>query len=74
LISDIGMADMDGYMLMQQIRKVTQTSQIPAIALTAYISEADQQQALAAGFQEHLPKPMEPTQLVATILKVVQES
>lgn len=74
LISDIGMADMDGYMLMQQIRKVTQTSQIPAIALTAYISEADQQQALAAGFQEHLPKPMEPTQLVTTILKVVQES
>ncbi|MDX2216849.1 MAG: ATP-binding protein [Oculatellaceae cyanobacterium bins.114] len=73
LISDIGMSGMDGYALMQQIRRVTQTGQIPAIALTAYVSEADQQQAIAAGFQEHLSKPMEPTQLVATILKVLQD-
>jgi CheY-like chemotaxis protein len=72
LLSDIGMSEMDGYTLMQHIRKVTQTSQIPAIALTAYISEADRQQALAAGFQEHLPKPMEPTLLVETILKLVK--
>lgn len=71
IISDIGMSEMDGYMLMQKIRQVTQTSQIPAIALTAYASAADQQQAFAAGFQEHLPKPMEPMQLVETILKVV---
>jgi signal transduction histidine kinase/CheY-like chemotaxis protein len=72
LLSDIGMSEMDGYMLMQQIRRVTQTSNIPAIALTAYVSEADQQQAFAAGFQEHLPKPMEPAKLVSTILKVVK--
>lgn len=72
LISDIGMAGMDGYTLMQQVRQATQTSHIPAIALTAYVSEADQQQALAAGFHDHLPKPMEPTQLVEAILKVVQ--
>lgn len=72
LISDIGMSGMDGYMLMQQIRSVTQTSQIPAIALTAYVGEADQQQAFAAGFQAHLPKPMEPDQLVTAILQVLQ--
>ncbi|MBL1174800.1 ATP-binding protein [Pantanalinema sp. GBBB05] len=71
LISDIGMSEMDGYLLMQKIRQVTQTSQIPAIALTAYASAADQQQAFAAGFQEHLPKPMEPTKLIETILMVV---
>lgn len=74
LISDIGMSGTDGYTLMQQIRNITQTSQIPAIALTAYVSEADQQQALASGFQEHLPKPMEPSQLVAAILKVLQDN
>lgn len=72
LLSDIGMSEMDGYALMQHIRKVTQTNQVPAIALTAYISEADRQQAFAAGFQEHLPKPMEPTLLVETILKLVK--
>ncbi|MBD1910213.1 response regulator [Leptolyngbya sp. FACHB-16] len=72
LLSDIGMSEMDGYTLMQHIRKVTQTSQIPAIALTAYISEADRQQALAAGFQEHMPKPLEPALLVETILKLVK--
>lgn len=72
LISDIGMADMDGYMLMQQVRLVTQTSHIPGIALTAYVNETDRQQAIAAGFKAHLPKPMEPTLLVATILKVIQ--
>jgi CheY-like chemotaxis protein len=59
---------------MQRVREVTQTSQISAIALTAYVSEADRQQALAAGFQEHLPKPMEPTQLLGAILKLVHKT
>ncbi|PSB15959.1 hypothetical protein C7B76_12540 [filamentous cyanobacterium CCP2] len=72
LISDIGMSEMNGYMLLQHIRNTPQMNQTPAIALTAYVSEADQQQALAAGFQAHLPKPMEPTELIATILKLVK--
>ncbi|UBF30487.1 response regulator (plasmid) [Kovacikia minuta CCNUW1] len=71
LISDIGMPGVDGYRLMQQVRSITQTSHIPGIALTAYVSEADQHQAFAAGFQAHLPKPVEPVQLVQTILKVI---
>jgi CheY-like chemotaxis protein len=72
LISDIGMSEMDGYMLMQQVRRITQTSQIPAIALTAYVSKADQQKALEAGFLEHLPKPLDEARLVTTILKLVK--
>ncbi|MEA5452665.1 PAS domain S-box protein [Leptolyngbya sp. CCNP1308] len=72
LISDIGMPGMDGYMLMQQIRAVTRTQQIPAIALTSYTSEIDQQKVLAAGFQKHLPKPMESAQLVEAIATLVQ--
>jgi PAS domain S-box-containing protein len=65
LISDIGMPDMDGYMLIQQVRKLTpeQGGQIPAIALTAYAGEINQQQALAAGFQKHISKPVEPEEL-----------
>lgn len=72
LISDLGMPKMDGYMLIRHLRSLSATSQIPAIALTAYTSEADQQQAIAAGFQDHVPKPMEPATLIETVLKVVK--
>ncbi|XGV99492.1 MAG: ATP-binding protein [Leptolyngbya sp. BL-A-14] len=74
IISDIGMAEIDGYTLIQSLRENPQTNHIPAIALTAYVGEADQQQALKAGFQAHLPKPMDPIQLVETILKVMSSS
>jgi PAS domain S-box-containing protein len=69
LISDIGMPDIDGYMLVQQLRSrpPNQGGQIPAIALTAYAGEVNQRQALAAGFQVHLAKPIEPDELVQAI-------
>lgn len=72
LVSDIGMPDMDGYMLMQQIRAMPQIRQILAIALTAYAGEINQQQALAAGFQRHLAKPIEPDELVRTIVTLAR--
>ncbi len=73
LVSDIGMPEMDGYMLMRQVRKLgsEQGGTIPAIALTAYASEYDRRQALAAGFQLHLPKPVEPEALVEAIVRVI---
>lgn len=69
IISDIGMPETDGYVLMQQIRRRSpqQGGLVPAIALTAYAGEYDQQQALAAGFQQHIPKPVEPEVLVRAI-------
>ncbi|MEG4346318.1 PAS domain S-box protein [Microcoleus sp. A003_D6] len=69
LIADIGMPQIDGYELIRQIRQLStdEGGQIPAIALTAYAGETNQQQALAAGFQRHLPKPVEPETLVETI-------
>lgn len=69
IISDIGMPDMDGYKLMQQIRSLSpeQGGNVPAIALTAYAGEVDQQQALSSGFQIHLSKPIDPEQLVNAI-------
>jgi CheY-like chemotaxis protein len=72
LVSDIGMPHMDGYMLMRQIRSWSpdQGGQIPAIALTAYAGEYDQQQALSAGFQAHISKPAEPDQLVAIVTQL----
>ncbi|BAY15556.1 PAS/PAC sensor hybrid histidine kinase [Anabaenopsis circularis NIES-21] len=73
LISDIGMPDVDGYTLMQQIKTQfpEKYRQIPAIALTAYAAEYDQRQALAAGFQLHLAKPVVPEELVRAIASVI---
>lgn len=74
LVSDIGMPDMDGYMLMRQIRALPadQGGQVPAIALTAYVREADQAQSLAAGFQRHIAKPVEPAALLRAIAELIQ--
>ncbi|QLE46864.1 response regulator [Nostoc sp. C057] len=74
LISDIGMPDMDGYTLIRQIRKQPsdQGGEIPAIALTAYAGEIDQQLALAAGFQQHISKPIELEVLIQAILTIVE--
>ncbi|NES94965.1 MAG: GAF domain-containing protein [Desertifilum sp. SIO1I2] len=69
LLSDIGMPGIDGYMLMQQIRALPpeRGGQVKAIALTAYAGEFDRRRALAAGFQQHLPKPVEPEGLIRAI-------
>lgn len=73
LLSDIGMAQMDGYMLMQAIRALPpeRGGTIPAIALTAYAGAMDRQKVLAAGFQQHLAKPAEPGELVEAIVSLV---
>ena len=73
LVSDVGMAEMDGHTLIQQIRSrpPTQGGTIPAIALTAYAAEVDQQKAMRAGFQVHLTKPVEPDRLVESILNLL---
>jgi CheY-like chemotaxis protein len=72
LVSDIGMPEVDGYMLIRQIRAMPpeQGGLIPAIALTAYAGEADQNQALSAGFHKHIAKPVEPNELATVIASV----
>ncbi len=76
LLSDIGMPDLDGYMLMQQIRALPpeQGGQIKAIALTAYAGDFNEQRALQAGFQQHLSKPIEPEVLVQSISALLAEN
>jgi signal transduction histidine kinase/PAS domain-containing protein len=73
LLSDIGMPDLDGYMLMRQIRNLSpeQGGEIKAIALTAYAGDFDRQQALQAGFQAHLSKPIKPDALVKAIAHLI---
>ncbi|MEG5174706.1 PAS domain S-box protein [Microcoleus sp. B3-D7] len=74
LLCDIGMPEMDGYALIRQIRKWSpqQGGTVPAIALTAYAGEINQQQALAAGFQVHISKPFEHEELVKAIARLLR--
>lgn len=76
LISDISMPDVDGYMMLRQLRTGTteQNREIPAIALTAFARQYDQEQALAAGFQIHLPKPINAEELIAAIGKLLSKT
>ncbi|MBD2499650.1 PAS domain-containing protein [Anabaena azotica] len=72
LVSDIGMPEVDGYSLMRQIRALpaTKGGQIPAIALTAYAGEINHQQAISAGFQRHISKPVDFDILVRAIAEL----
>jgi PAS domain S-box-containing protein len=72
LISDIGMPEMDGYMLIEYIRTQlpAPNCQVCAIALTAYAGEANERQVLNAGFQKHLAKPIDPLELIATVSRL----
>ncbi|MBD1847028.1 GAF domain-containing protein [Cyanobacteria bacterium FACHB-63] len=74
IISDVGMAEMDGYMLIEQIRSrpSNRGGTIPMIALTAYAADHDRQRALQAGFQMHLTKPLEPEQFVSAIISLLK--
>ncbi|MBD1864080.1 MULTISPECIES: response regulator [Trichocoleus] len=69
LVSDIGMPEEDGYSLIHRIRAlpVEQGGSIPAVALTAYARTEDRTRVIAAGFQIHIPKPVEPAELATVI-------
>jgi PAS domain S-box-containing protein len=69
LVSDIGMPRTDGYELMRAIRSrpAKEGGLTPALALTAYASTEDRARALAAGYQRHLAKPVDPADLVDAV-------
>jgi PAS domain S-box-containing protein len=76
LISDIGLPEVNGYELLRRVRETDAGAGggIPAIALTAYARAEDRAQAFRAGYQAHLAKPVEPTDLIAAIARIAQLS
>jgi CheY-like chemotaxis protein len=76
LISDIGMPEVDGYELLRRARPVMQKTgrRIPAIALTAFARSEDRTKALQAGFLVHVAKPVEPSELAATVASVTDRT
>jgi CheY-like chemotaxis protein len=73
LVCDIAMPEEDGYSLIRKVRALSphQGGTVPAVAFTAYADSEDRARALEAGFQAHLPKPIDPGELVAIVANVV---
>ncbi|MBO0721357.1 MAG: PAS domain S-box protein [Blastocatellia bacterium] len=76
LVSDIGMPIEDGYALIRKVRALPaeEGGEVPAVALTAFAGAADKDKALAAGFQQHLGKPVEPVQLAKVVARILGRS
>jgi signal transduction histidine kinase/ActR/RegA family two-component response regulator len=76
LISDIGMPDQTGYDLIKKIRmrEAGRPNRIPAVALTAYARVEDRLQALTAGYNMHVPKPVEPAELAVVIASLTHRT
>ena len=75
LVSDIAMHGEDGYSLIQRVRALPKDLRpdVPAIALTAYASTGDRGKALAAGYQLHIAKPFDPTELARTVQRLAAQ-
>ena len=73
LISDIGMPDEDGYEFIRKLRALPpdKGGRTPSIALTGYASRKDRERALEAGYQQHVAKPIEQTELIAAIAALI---
>jgi signal transduction histidine kinase len=69
VVSDVSMPEVDGYELMRRVRDLAPEfgGLIPAVALTAYGRSIDRIRALSAGFQMHMPKPVEPAELATVV-------
>ena len=74
LVSDIGMPGMDGFALISKIRQLPaeRGGRIPAAALTAYAGVEDRTRLLSAGYQLHIPKPVEPSELTAIVASLAK--
>jgi CheY-like chemotaxis protein len=70
IVSDIGMPERDGYDLVRKLRKLPpeRGGKLPAVALTAYARPEDERRAIREGFQMHIPKPFDPSELLNTIV------
>ena len=75
IVADIALPDEDGYSFIRRVRahSAPAIQTIPAIAVTAYATIPDRAEALAVGFQQHLPKPIDPARLVQAIHELTRE-
>jgi PAS domain S-box-containing protein len=72
IVSDIGLPKIDGYELMSRLRDIEHMREVPAIALTGYAAPRDAETALAAGFDAHVAKPVDPSALLEQVEQLMQ--
>ncbi|MDQ5836184.1 MAG: response regulator, partial [Acidobacteriota bacterium] len=70
IISDISMPGVDGYTLLAELRRMPGLERVPAIALTGHAMDEDRARALAAGFAVHIPKPVDPDELLRVVRRL----
>jgi PAS domain S-box-containing protein len=73
MLVDIGLPDMDGYEIARRVRRDPDLKQVVLVALTGYGHEEDKQQAIAAGFDYHLVKPVSPDALQGLVTRLTKE-
>ncbi len=71
VVSDLDMPNLDGFGLIKALRSDAELSELPVIALTAFGRREDRARAIKAGFRQHVPKPVDPDELLAVIESVV---
>jgi CheY-like chemotaxis protein len=69
IVSDIGMPEVDGYQLLEQLRMLPGLRDVPAIAISGYASEEDREHALSVGYLALVPKPVD----IDTLFTLIQE-
>jgi CheY-like chemotaxis protein len=74
LISDIGMPEEDGISLMRRLRAQAVNQRLQAVALSAYARHEDVKRALEAGFQRHVAKPADVTEIARTVAELVEQA
>jgi len=77
LVADVGLAGEDGYMLIREVRRWEQEEKrvsVRAVAVTAFASAEDRRKALAAGFDDHIPKPLNPERFIAALARLMNRS
>jgi CheY-like chemotaxis protein len=76
LISDLGMPEEDGYTFISKVRSLPPEAggKTPALALTAYVREEDRLHTLAAGYEMHVKKPVEPYSLAEAVVRLGKRS
>ena len=74
IISDIGMPELDGFEMIRQLRALPNYGSVPAIALSGYASPKDVKAALASGFDAHVSKPVDPSELTTIVNKLLKKA
>jgi two-component system CheB/CheR fusion protein len=72
IISDIGLPGEDGYALIRYLRSLETAQPVPAVAVTAFVRAEDRQRVLDAGFDDHVPKPVDAERLLGVVMRLLR--